>query len=188
MNYIINKNLISYICSECGNDDKYNGKPLTLYLDHIDGNPVNNVLENLRFLCPNCHSQTDTYAGKKLVDINGVTINNKLMHLENNSPKCVNCNKILSKITKYGLCKKCYCEFKRTIKKTKPKNIIQKDYTKQRNRRKKFDVTREELEYLIKEHPYTKIGEMFGVSDNAIKKRCVSLDIDISNRKFSKKS
>ncbi|MFA6159158.1 MAG: HNH endonuclease signature motif containing protein [Candidatus Paceibacterota bacterium] len=38
--------------------------PLTLEIDHIDGNPENNEKENLRLLCPNCHSQTSTYRGK----------------------------------------------------------------------------------------------------------------------------
>lgn len=37
-----------------------------MQLDHIDGNHRNNRLYNLRLLCPNCHSQTDTYAGKNL--------------------------------------------------------------------------------------------------------------------------
>lgn len=42
------------------------GKPLSLQLDHIDGNKHNNDLSNLRLLCPNCHSQTDTFAGRNI--------------------------------------------------------------------------------------------------------------------------
>lgn len=53
-----------YHCSECGVGDLYNGKPLTLQLDHRDGNPANNVQQNFRWLCPNCHTQTPTW-GKK---------------------------------------------------------------------------------------------------------------------------
>lgn len=51
-------------CYECGVGQYYNGKPLTLHCDHIDGNSDNNTLDNLRLLCPNCHSQTETYCGR----------------------------------------------------------------------------------------------------------------------------
>lgn len=44
-------------CSSCGISDTWNGLPITIEIDHIDGNNLNNVLTNLRFLCPNCHSQ-----------------------------------------------------------------------------------------------------------------------------------
>ena len=57
------------ICVECGNGESYNNKPLTLELDHINSNSTDNRLENLRWLCPNCHSQTPTYRrGYKHVD------------------------------------------------------------------------------------------------------------------------
>lgn len=41
------------------------GKPITLQLDHINGINNDNRIENLRFICPNCHSQTHNYSGKK---------------------------------------------------------------------------------------------------------------------------
>lgn len=53
------------VCEKCGQGPSWNGAPLTLQLDHIDGNPTNNRLENLRVLCPNCHTQTPTYGSKK---------------------------------------------------------------------------------------------------------------------------
>ena len=52
-----------YICEDCGIDE-WRGKKLTLHLEHIDGDSFNGSIENLKFLCANCHSITDTYCGK----------------------------------------------------------------------------------------------------------------------------
>lgn len=61
---ILKENLLPYICARCGNQGVWNGKPLNLQLEHKNGNNIDNRLENLEFLCPNCHTQTDTYGSK----------------------------------------------------------------------------------------------------------------------------
>ena len=61
--YIIKNNLIPYKCAICGCIE-WQGKTLSLELDHINGINNDNRLENLRFLCPNCHSQTTTYGSR----------------------------------------------------------------------------------------------------------------------------
>ena len=62
---VIRNHLLPYMCSECGMTSAWNNKPITLQLDHVNGVNGDNRLDNLRWLCPNCHSQTNTFAGKK---------------------------------------------------------------------------------------------------------------------------
>ena len=54
--------LRGYKCECCGISD-YNNKRIVLQVDHINGDPYNDCPENLRLICPNCHSQTSTFAG-----------------------------------------------------------------------------------------------------------------------------
>lgn len=50
---------------ECGLGLSWHGKPLVLQIEHINGNNLDDRPENLTFLCPNCHSQTDTWGSRK---------------------------------------------------------------------------------------------------------------------------
>lgn len=94
---IIANNMLDYKCNYCGNDGEYNGKPLSLHLDHINGINDDNRLDNLRFLCPNCHSQTETYGEKSNKQIK--------VKVKKQRPKKVerpDLHTLLSEVTQYG--------------------------------------------------------------------------------------
>lgn len=68
-NFLINKKIKENKCEICGIID-WLEKPITLQLHHVDGNRKNNHIENLKILCPNCHTQTDNWGYKnRMVDV-----------------------------------------------------------------------------------------------------------------------
>jgi DNA-directed RNA polymerase subunit N (RpoN/RPB10) len=89
---LIRDKIIPYKCKKCNIEDKWLNEPIILELDHIDGNRYNNELNNLRFLCPNCHSQTETFCGKK----------KKIKPV-----RVCNCGNIINKHYKKQICSKC---------------------------------------------------------------------------------
>lgn len=102
---LIKNGLLKEICSSC-NLTEWLGEPIPLELDHIDGNFLNNNLENLRILCPNCHAKTNTYRGR-----------NKRTH-----KKCCGCDSII-----FG--KRKYCSDDCLNSSVRPKNKTVKSNT-----------------------------------------------------------
>lgn len=138
-------NIKEEVCECCGLKAKWNGKTLSLHLDHIDGDNTNNELVNLRILCPNCHSQTETYSGKK-------TKKSKEQKLIELNKKCSNCNSLITK--KATLCNSCS-----GIKKAEEK----RDF---------ILPTKENLILLLRATNFEEVGRKFNVTGNAVKKWC----------------
>lgn len=74
---LIKEKIKPHMCELCGIKE-WLGQEISLELDHIDGNRYNHVLSNLRILCPNCHSQTETYRGKNKSGCGGTGIRTEL--------------------------------------------------------------------------------------------------------------
>lgn len=140
-------------CEKCGISPTWNGKALVLQLDHINGISDDHRLENLRFLCPNCHSQTATYAGRN----KSRTYKNRRSGSSDRSAVCAYC---MSDFQKMPSARPTYCA-EGCSAKTK----------------RSFTVTREELHSLVWTEPTSKVAKKFGVSDTAISKRCKALNV-----------
>ena len=153
-NRIIQQGLISYVCFRCGLGPEWNGEPLTLILDHINGVPDDNRIENLRFACPNCNAQLPTHCGKhnrrgRLVESSHEESARLVMESSKNKYQiiCSRCG--LNKSRSVGnLCRRC-------IQKTQLKIEW---------------PSVEDLRLMVEETNYSEVGRRLGVSDNAIRK------------------
>jgi hypothetical protein len=139
-------------CEICGQNKLWNGKELTLILDHINGDNHDNRLFNLRWICPNCDSQLPTFTGrnnKKRKLSNGKTYI-PVQRRKYSKKICPICN--INEINKTSkMCIDCRTKEKR-------KNVPPK----------------EDLEKLIYTTSFVQIGKQYGVSDNAVRKWCAS--------------
>ncbi len=128
------------VCELCGQGNEWNGKRISLILDHINGINNDNRLKNLRILCPNCNATLDTHCGKNKSKY-------KLyQHVDNDNTRCNDCACLISK----GCirCSKCESINQRKVERPNYSTLIDN----------------------VKEFGYTKTGKKYGVSDNCIRK------------------
>ena len=81
---VLQDKLVPYKCAICGNTGTWRGKPLTLTLDHINGNHCDNRIENLQFVCPNCDSQQSTFGARNKMKY---TIDQQYAPVQKREPK-----------------------------------------------------------------------------------------------------
>lgn len=92
--WVLRHKLLEEKCDECGLKNEWQKKTLVLHLDHINGDKQDHRLENLRFLCPNCHSQTSTYCGRNIarsVKV-GKTCVDCQIEIDKKAIRCVKCH------------------------------------------------------------------------------------------------
>lgn len=130
------------ICEECGQLPEWNGKKLTLQLDHVNGDHYDNRIENLRILCPNCHTQTRTF-GKGM---------SKLKNMEKTEQK--------RRETKQKAL------LDRSLNGGRTAKELQHHFSSRKVERPSYD----KLVEMVKELGYSAVGRIHGVSDNAIRK------------------
>lgn len=142
--YMMEKN--HYKCEKCGWGEKnpYTEK-IPLEIHHKDGQYDNNIEDNLEVLCPNCHSLTENYKNANKKGRQG-----RDKYYETKKYYCLDCGKEIS----YGSirCVNCNNKQQRTIERP----------------------TREELKKLIRTKSFLEIGRIYKVSDNSIRKWCIT--------------
>lgn len=145
-----------YKCSICNQEAFWNGKELTLTLDHINGINTDDRLENLRWVCPNCDRQLETFCSK----------NNRKERI-NKAQKtfCIDCGKEISKNSQRCM-----------------------DCEKLRIRKIKNRPSAEKLRNLLYQYQgnFTKVGQIFNVTDNSIRKWCKNYNIPYHSKDYKK--
>ena len=161
---------VKYECNIC-QISHWNGTKLSLQLDHINGDHTDNRLSNLRLLCPNCHSQTNTFCSK----------NRTKKHLK----QCIYCGKRInySQTGNRMLCrsKVCISRAKKSglslpelgVQEPKPRPQYRKDGSLI-VMPSKIDLMHSLIESNL---IFTRVCKKYGVSDNAVRKWCKKYEI-----------
>lgn len=149
-----------YKCAICGQEPFWNGKELTLTLDHINGINNDDRLENLRWVCPNCDRQLDTFCAK---NAHRETFYN---YKKKEQSYCIDCGKPISD----GSTRCLQCQGKASRLVDRP--------------------SAEELKQILLDNNgnFAAVGRMFGINDNSIRKWCVGYGMPTHSKDYKNQS
>ena len=188
----LRKNLIALRGNkcECCELEEWRGVPIALQVHHKDGDTLNNTLENLVLLCPNCHAQTENYCGKnkERLGLNEEELVEALRTSENIHQALVKIGKtdgrwypkVREIMKKHNIV---FCNEKQESKlcpncgkpiSKKATVCLECSHLKQRISKR---PSREELKVLVRNNSFASIGRQYGVSDNAVRKWCQSYQL-----------
>jgi len=199
---LIKEGLLNNKCKECGLSPTWQNKPLMLTIDHINGIREDNRIDNLRLLCPNCHSQTKTFTGrnvkrkahrvktedimaqckkyKKITDIIkavGLTV------AMSNYSRVRKVQKQIIKNKELVRCPTCTNTFFPTTDTTK---FCSQACAKIASRKCKNRPDKRRLLRMVQRMPMIRIAKIFSVTDNAVRRWCQLYNIAHSEFKFKK--
>lgn len=192
-------------CEKCGRTD-WEGQKIPLCIHHIDGNHINNQIENLQILCPNCHAQTDNYCGRNKNKRPPITDEQFVEALRQTTS-------IRQALQKLGINYAAKYYYEKAHRLIEENNIIQKPKKEKQQETKlqnktKIEINhcidcgkiidnrsqrceecehkrqrrvewpqRDELKNLIRTESFSSIGKKYNVSDNAIRKWCKNYNL-----------
>lgn len=162
---------------------EWNGEKLVFQVDHISGDKFDNRVENLQFLCPNCHSQTPTFSrnSSKVYSycvcgrrIQGDTVEGFCVHSADGSWKSLFCMDCDVRLKDRNAVRCNSCENAKRVESGSGLKIVW--------------PTVSEIVSEVERLGFTAYGEVLGVSGNAVKKRLVKLQVNPLPKKLSKSS
>lgn len=139
--------LLENRCGLCGLYPTWNGSPLVLQMDHRNGVKTDNRLDNLIIVCPNCHTQTSTYAGRNK-QYKDWSVQPRTNPSKKATKNVCSCGSFMS--TQSLRCARCAAQYSEKI----------------------GWPSDEELYAMVWEEPTSSVAKKLGVSDASIAKRC----------------
>jgi HNH endonuclease len=140
------KGLKSRRCELCGQGENWRGQPMSLILDHVNGVPTDNRIENLRIVCPNCAATLETHCGRKT-------------RINREPRACLHCAaEFIPRYPSHRYCSQQCGVHSKGSREPKP--------DKRKVPRPSYQQLQSELESMS----FVAVGRKYGVSDNAVRK------------------